>query len=131
VRATVNPNRTVLELNYKNNTLTKELSAPKSDLIVRSLRCIYWENFPGCYLGFVIANIGRAISPDWIHAVVSIGDQLLNISGQGNIPGGNEMLFQTDMPIVKGAEYRVTVDPHNLIDEEREDNNSLTAIPLP
>ncbi len=38
------------------------------------------------------------------------------------------MRFETHVTIGPGAEYRVMVDSRNEIDEEREDNNSLTQV---
>ena len=132
VRATVNPNRTVLEFNYENNTLTKKLTAHvlKPDLIVRRLG--FWEdsNIFGTVnkLVITIANIGKATSPRTIKTEVFYGDRLIATPTlEGPIANGSEKRFNTGVPVdMSGGTYRVTVDPQNEIDEEREDNNTLT-----
>jgi hypothetical protein len=130
VRATVNPNRTTLEYNYENNTLAKKLTAHifKPDLIVWKLGL--WVDYPGPVhkLAVIIANIGKATSPRTIKAEVFFGDQLLATTTlEGPIASRSEKRFDTDIRIDYGSTYRVTVDPQNEVDEERKNNNSLTA----
>jgi hypothetical protein len=135
VRATVNPSHTVLEMNYENNTLSKNLTAHvlKPDLIVRRLvvseRDPLRNPFPTLLID--IANIGKGPSPRTIKAEVFSGDQLMDtLTLEGPIASKSEKRFNTSIVVInRNSTYRVTVDPQNDIDEEREDNNSLTARP--
>jgi hypothetical protein len=131
VRATVNPNRTVLEMNYENNTLSKEFTAHvlKPDLIVRWLGFWQESDIFGTTnkLVIIIANIGKATSPRTIKTEVFYGDRLIATPTLEGPIGVGSQRFNTGVPVVPYDTYRVTVDPQNEIDEEREDNNSLTA----
>jgi len=132
VRATVNPNRTVLEMNYENNTLSKELTAHllKPDLYVRNIGV--WGIY-GRRLAFIIGNSGKAASPRTIKAEVFEvfhGDRRLigTFTLEGPIASGDNKTFRTDTEVVGRRTFRVTVDPQNEINEEREDNNFLEKI---
>jgi len=135
VRATVNPSHTILEMNYENNTLSKRLTAHilKPDLIVRrfvvSERDPLRNPFPTLFID--IENIGKGPSPRTIKAEVFYGDQLRDtLTLEGPIASKSEKRFSTSIVVIdRNSTYRVTVDPQNEIDEEREDNNSLTARP--
>jgi hypothetical protein len=135
VQAKINPSHAILEINYENNTLSKRLTAHvlKPDLIVRrfvvSEREPLRNPFPTLFID--IANIGKGPSPRTIKAEVFSGDQRLDtLTLEGPIPSGQEKRFSTSIVVIdRNSTYRVTVDPQNEIDEEREDNNSLTARP--
>jgi subtilase family serine protease len=131
VRATVNPSHTVLEMNYENNTLSKEFTAHvlKPDLIVRWLGFWQESDIFGTTnkLVIIIANIGKATSPRTIKTEVFYGDRLIATPTLEGPIGVGSQRFNTGVPVVPYDTYRVTVDPQNEIDEEREDNNSLTA----
>jgi hypothetical protein len=131
VQATINPNRSVLEMNYENNVLSKEFTAHvlKPDLAVTAVA--YWAE-PDYRLLINIGNFGEAASPRIIHYEVFGDDQSINTYAiNGSIASHSSKTIETGIPVVRGREYRVTVDPRNEIDEKREDNNSRTATPLP
>jgi subtilase family serine protease len=110
VRATVNPDRTVLEFNYENNTLTKKLTAHilKPDPIVRNIR--YWKKEDSLLspeiLVIVIANIGKGTTSRTIKAEVFFGDRLIatpTLEGPIAKVGGKNTLTPT---------YKSTVVTH-------------------
>jgi subtilase family serine protease len=124
-------------MNYENNTLSKEFTAHllKPDLYVWNI--LFWVDSPPWgergtvdKLVVIIGNSGKAASPRTIKAEVFAvfgGDHLIGtLTLEGPIASRDTKTFKTNIPVVRGGEYRVTVDPQNEIDEEREDNNSST-----
>jgi len=137
VRAAVNTNRAVREARYDNNTLEKQLVAGAfvPDLVVKELRCHGYIYDPGgaqlkverVSLRARVENVGRADAGRGFTVDLFIDGRYSGTHpAASGVKTGSYTELSLDVLQDGRKEYRLTVDPADDVDEEREDNNSRT-----